>query len=355
MKEFPTIERSIWTSPKPVHVQFESVIAAQNLTSDHLIDLIDIPAFFERIDSPLPTDEHQISQALADSDLITTANSGYWNITNAGAILLAIHLQDFQTLKHKAARLIRYQGNSRVEIELEQTLSKGYASGFEELMNLVIDSLSKAKGLGKGSGKKKPVWPELALRELIANSLIHQDYSTPDSGPLIEIFDDRIEVVNSGIPLVNERRLVNSPPKTRNHKILSLMRQMNLAAESGCGWDRIVAEAECYGMPAPLPEINEDTTRVVMLSPRALTDMDYSTRIWSVYQHACLKFANRDHLTNGSLRQRFGIELKNSAIASRLIKEAVEAKVIAPYQAEIGRKHMRYVPIWADSNKYRFI
>ena len=133
------------------------------------------------------------------------------------------------------------------------------------------------------------------------------------------------------------------------------MRQMNLATETGCGWDRIVAEAERCGMPAPIPEIDEDTTRVVMLSPRGLTDMDYSTRIWSVYQHACLKFANREHLTNGSLRQRFDIELKNSAIASRLIKEAVEAKVIVPYQAEIGRKHMRYVPIWADSNKNQFI
>ncbi len=355
MKEFPTIERSIWTSPKPVHVQFESAISAQILTSNHLFDLIDVPNFFERIDSPLPTDEHQILQVLADSELITTANPGYWNITNAGAILLATRLQEFQSLKNKAARLIRYQGNSRVEIELKQTLSKGYASGFEELMNLVTDSLSKAKGLGKGSGKKKTVWPELALRELIANALIHQDYSTPDSGPLIEIFDDRIEVVNSGLPLVNEQRLVNSPPKTRNHKILSLMRQMNLATETGCGWDRIVAEAERCSMPAPLPEIDEDTTRVVMLSPRALTDMDYSTRIWSVYQHACLKFANREHLSNGSLRERFGIELKNSAIVSRLIKEAVEAKVIVPYQAEIGRKHMRYIPNWADSDQNSFI
>ncbi len=355
MKEFPTIERSIWTSPKRVHVQFESSIAAQNLTSDRLFDLIDVSNFFERIDSPLPTDEHQILQALADSELITTADSGYWNITNAGAILLATRLQDFQTLKHKAVRLIQYQGNSRVETELKRTLSKGYASGFEELMNLVTDSLSKAKGSGKGSGKKKSVWSGLALRELIANSLIHQDYATPDSGPLIEIFDDRIEVVNSGHPLVEERRFVNSPPKTRNHKILSLMRQMNLATETGCGWDRIVAEAERCGMPAPLPEIDENTTRVVMLSPRGLTDMDYSTRVWSVYQHACLMFANRDHLTNGSLRQRFGIEHKNSAIASRLIKEAVEAKVIVPYQAEIGRKHMRYIPNWADSDESSFI
>ena len=150
MKEFPTIERSIWTSPKPVHVQFESAIAAHNLTFDRLFDLIDVPSFFERIDSPLPTDEHQILQVLADSELITAADSGYWNITNAGAILLAINLQDFQRLKHKAARLIRYQDNSRIEVELKRTLSKGYVNGFEELMNLVTDSLSKSKGPGKG-------------------------------------------------------------------------------------------------------------------------------------------------------------------------------------------------------------
>jgi len=41
------------------------------------------------------------------------------------------------------------------------------------------------------------------------------------------------------------------------------------------------------------------------------------------YLHACLKYVNREHLTNTSVRGRFGIEQQNIATASRLIKEAV--------------------------------
>jgi ATP-dependent DNA helicase RecG len=46
------------------------------------------------------------------------------------------------------------------------------------------------------------------------------------------------------------------------------------------------------------------------------------------YLHACLKYVMRSYLTNTSLRERFGIDEKNSAVASRLIKEAVEAGAI---------------------------
>jgi ATP-dependent DNA helicase RecG len=40
--------------------------------------------------------------------------------------------------------------------------------------------------------------PEIALRELIANALIHQDFSLTGTGPMIELFDDRIEFSNPG-------------------------------------------------------------------------------------------------------------------------------------------------------------
>jgi hypothetical protein len=59
----------------------------------------------------------------------------------------------------------------------------------------------------------------------------------------------------------------------------------------------------------------------------------------------------REFLTNTSLRERFGIPPKNSAAASRLIKEAVEAGAIMPVDKEAGRKHMKYVPWWAAARE----
>jgi len=52
-------------------------------------------------------------------------------------------------------------------------------------------------------------------------------------------------------------------------------------------------------------------------------------------------------MNNTSVRKRFGIEEKNSAIASRIIKQAVEADLVKLYDSSANRKHWRYVPTWA--------
>jgi len=75
--------------------------------------------------------------------------------------------------------------------------------------------------------------------------------------------------------------------------------------------------------------------------------MDKADRIRACYLHACLRYVERDFMTNSSLRERFGIEKKNSAIVSRVIKDTLEAEEIKRYDNEAGRKYMKYVPWWA--------
>ena len=76
--------------------------------------------------------------------------------------------------------------------------------------------------------------------------------------------------------------------------------------------------------------------------------MDKNDKIRATYLHACLKYVQRESLTNSSLRERFGIQKENSAMVSRIIKDAVEEKVIKPVEQESeSRKHARYVPFWA--------
>jgi ATP-dependent DNA helicase RecG len=52
-------------------------------------------------------------------------------------------------------------------------------------------------------------------------------------------------------------------------------------------------------------------------------------------------------MTNATLRERFGITPANSAIASRLIKEATDTGSIKPYDESASRKYMKYIPFWA--------
>ena len=193
-----------------------------------------------------------------------------------------------------------------------------------------------------------PLYPELAVRELVANALIHQDFFVTGTSPMIEIFEDRIEISNPGAPLVQTERFVDSPPQSRNEKLASLMRRIGVCEERGSGWDKVVFETEFHQLPAPLAEATEAHTRVVMFAPRPLTKMDRADRVRAVYLHACLRYVNRQHTTNSSVRERFGIQPKNSAIASRLIKEAIEDGALVPYDKGAAPKLMRYVPVWAE-------
>jgi len=122
---------------------------------------------------------------------------------------------------------------------------------------------------------------------------------------------------------------------------------VGICEERGSGIDKVVAETESFQLPAPLFEARGDTTRAVLFAHRPLDKMDRDDRIRACYLHACLKYVSNDQLTNASVRARFRIDEKNSATASRLIKEAVEAGVIVAVNPEAGRKFMRYVPSWA--------
>jgi hypothetical protein len=101
--------------------------------------------------------------------------------------------------------------------------------------------------------------------------------------------------------------------------------------------------------PAPLFEAPDGFTRAVLFAHKPLGEMDKTHRVRACYLHACLRYVQREFLTNTSLRERFRIDRKNSAVASRLIREAMEAGVLVPFDAGASRQQMKYVPWWAGA------
>ena len=345
LKDFPEKARELWRILDAT--PFEMLPAAEKLSTDEVLKLLDYPAYFDLTDRPLPDGREAILSALAADRLIESAGGGFWNILNVGAILLAKQLTDFVHLQRKAVRVVVYTGTGRVQTLREQAGVKGYAAGFEGLIGFINGLLPVNEVIGQALRKAVPVYPELAIRELIANALIHQDFSISGSGPMVEIFDDRMEITNPGIPLVDPQRLLDSPPRSRNEALASLMRRMGICEERGSGVDKVVSLTEFYQLPAPAFEVVVDSTRSTLFAPRPLTKMEREDRVRAVYLHACLRYVQRESMTNTSLRERFGIETKNSATASRLIREALDAGAIRLHDETVAPKLRRYLPAWA--------
>jgi predicted HTH transcriptional regulator len=349
LQDFPDKARELWRILD--WTPFEDGIAAEHVGDDEVSRLLDYPAYFELLEAPLPADRRAVVEALACDRLIRQCPAGAWNITNLGAILFAKRLSDFGRLQRKAIRVIQYKGVGRVETLKEQEGGKGYASGFEGLLGYINGLLPANEVLGQALRKTVPMFPPIAVRELVANALIHQDFLVSGSGPMVEIFDDRIEITNPGEPLVDTMRFVDTPPTSRNETLASLMRRFRICEERGSGIDKVVNQIELYQLPAPLFEVPPNFTRVTLFAHKGLNAMDKGERIRACYLHACLRYVTNGFLTNTTIRERFGIEEKNSAIASRIIKETVDAGLIAPYDADTSRKLMKYAPCWALPRK----
>ncbi|GAA0267149.1 helix-turn-helix domain-containing protein [Cryptosporangium japonicum] len=348
LAEHPETARRLWK--QFVLGSFEDGTATDRLTESEVLQLLDYPAYFDLMALPLPEDRGGIISTLSVEGFISRDDSGRLSITNLGGILFAKRLDDFPSLRRKAVRVIQYSSNSRVATVKEQLGVHGYAAGFAGLISYINGLLPSNEVVGQALRQTVKMYPELAIRELVANALIHQDFSITGAGPMVEIFDDRIEITNPGLPLIDPLRFIDSPPRSRNERLGTIMRRGGICEERGSGWDKIGLEIELHQLPAPLIEVDNDHTRVTLLSYRALKDMDRSDRVRAVYLHTCLRYVSRQKVTNTSIRERFGISQQNSAKASRLIKEAVEDGMIALRDPHAPLRLREYVPSWAASS-----
>lgn len=345
LKEAPDRERRLWRIFD--RAPFEELVAAERQDANDVLRLLDYPSYFDLLEIPLPSNRDGILEALEADRLIRRCDAGGWDITNLGAVLFAKRLDQFGKLRRKAVRVVQYRGNGRLETIREQEGNKGYAAGFEGLIGFIDGLLPTNEVIEQALRRTVPMFPQLAVRELVANALIHQDFFVTGAGPMVEIFDDRIEITNPGEPLVSTDRFVDTPPTSRNDVLASLMRRFRICEERGSGIDKVIAQVEAFQLPAPLFEVPPGFTRSVLFAHKDLKDMDREERVRACYLHACLRYVQRGYLTNTSLRERFGIEEKNRATASRLIRDAVDARAITADDAEAAPKNMRYVPWWA--------
>ena len=345
LKDHPQIEKELWqvfdTTP------FEETIAMEHVDAPTVLSLLDYPAYFELLSQPLPENRSRILERLEADRLIVNDSAGAWNITSLGGILFAKDLDSFRPLARKSVRVIIYSGKNRFKTIREQSGRKGYAAGFTGLIEFINSLVPRNEVIGQALREEVPMYPELAIRELVANAIIHQDFAITGAGPMIEIFADRIEITNPGIPLIKTERFLDSPPRSRNEALASFMRRINVCEERGSGVDKVVFQTEFYQLPAPIFEIAGDSTRAVLFAHKDFRAMDRADRSRACYLHSCLRHVERDLMTNASLRLRFGIEEQNSATASRIIREAMEDRLVKPFDPNQGKKYAKYQPYWA--------
>lgn len=346
LSEHPDKERALWRifSQEP----FEKRLALDGLELADAVRLLDYSRYFDMTSQSQPFDLNGIASRLGQERLIARQDDGTYAVTNLGAILFAKDLGDFEDLSRKALRVVIYRGRDRTETLREQAGVRGYAVGFAGAIQFILDQLPENEVISEALRETVRMYPDIAIRELVANALIHQDFDLSGTGPLVELFDDRLEVSNPGKPLIDTLRFIDEPPRSRNEALAAFMRRLNICEERGSGIDKVVRSVEVFQLPGPDFRVSQDHMVAVLYAHKSLREMDRDDKIRGCYQHAALRCVSNDVMTNSSLRERFGIEQQNYSLASRIIADTVDAGLIRRYDPESkSRKHARYVPFWA--------
>jgi predicted HTH transcriptional regulator len=346
LRDYADHSRTLWS--KLTSARFEERILSGPHTAQEVAERLDLEAY-AKLRGLSPVDGETVYRTLVRDGMIQMQDDGRALISALGAILLARQLTKFPEIERRAVRVIEHPGLGRTELGFKENVgSRGYAAGFRGLLSFVIERIPAKESIVGGVRQAETVYPEVALREFIANALMHQDFEMDGSGPMIEIFSDRVEITNPGVPLNDPDRLLDLPPQSPNEKLALGMRRLGLCEERGSGIDRAVEAIELEQLPAPEILVVGDHTRVTLLGPRPLSQMTQLDRLRACYQHACLLWISSQAMTNASFRRRLGISDRDYSMASRIIAEALEAEVIRPFDPDNrSRKHAKYVPIWA--------
>lgn len=327
---------------------FEELHASKLKNQVEIMTLLDYATIYKLLKKPVPSVADEIIYWLKAEKMITEVDHAGYYISNFGALAATHNLNDFDGPARKSIRVIKYEGKNKSAGSKEYPGSKGYAIGFEGIILFIKSLLPGSEIIKHALREETTVYPDIAIREIIANALIHQDFTIRGSGPIVEIFEDRIEISNPGKLLPSKKidRLIRTTPESRNEILAAAFRRYNICEERGSGFEKAVRATELFGLPPLKFQETENSFKVIIYTPRKFADMIQQERIEACYQHSVIQYYGNEGMTNASLRQRFGMHDKQASQISRLIRDAIDAGRIKSKDPDNeSRKFTIYCPI----------
>ncbi len=279
--------------------------------------------------------------------LIKHDMQGKFQASNLLAIACAKQFEEVDTLRSKGSRVVVYKGTSKLDASYDKTSRRGHLVTFMNMMEVVMSHIPVTEEMETGTRVSSHAIPEVSIREFLANALVHQDFSTNDSTPIVEIYKDRVRITNPGEPLVSVDRFIDTPSRSRNPRFTKLMHDAGYCEQRGSGVDRAIQAIEKASLPPPLIESIEGSVVVTLYMKRKFAKMTPEERVRACFQHACLMYENNDPMSNASLRKRLGLGEKQHPQVSGVIKDAITAGRIKPLSEDQGNRNARYIPYYA--------
>jgi ATP-dependent DNA helicase RecG len=344
LSEHPEKQRALWQITSSY--SFERSTIANHMSREDLFRKFDIETLLELLGAEGRTPVNALD-ILQQHGLVRDNSQGGFEVLALLGICAARNMNDFPLLQHRAPRVITYAGNDKLKGAEDDTEGqRGYLVAFRAILKHIMAQIPSEEQIQQGVRSRIHKIPEEAIREFLANALIHQDFTAKGERPLVEIYKDRVRFINPGVPLINIERFIDGGTVSRNPTFANLMRLAGLCEQRGSGVDRAVRAIELAALPPPLFAAIEGSTTVTAYMPRRFAEMTSDERIRACFQHAQVCHERNQPMSNGTLRQRFGLADKQISQVSIVIREAISAGKIKPLNEDQANRNARYVPAY---------
>ena len=327
---------------------FERRMAYSAASDDDVVMLLNYPGYYKKLELPIPSNREKVLQDLKNEKFIRRDSAGCWDITNYGALMIAADLKKFDDLTRKTVRVIRYKDKSKLNGINEREFSGGYSVVFEDIVQYIMTVIPQEEVMEGSIRKQLYCFPEDAVRELLANTMIHQALEQKGTNPMVEIFPDRMEFSNAGVPLVALERIIDTVPVSRNENMAGFMHRCGVCEERGSGYDKIIAATYRNALLAPKVENqNNQFTKVTMYAKLPFELTAKEDRVRTCYMVACLAYVTSESIANADVRKAFGLNESEKVKASRVIRDTLGAGLIKAVDPLTAPRYMKYIPFWA--------
>lgn len=212
-------------------VLFENLNCSSSKLED--ISTAKIKSFLRETKTAFKVNKTNLASFLAS---IGVYKSG--KINNAGALMFAENIHNF--IPYSETILVAFKGMDKTYIYDRKNVCDDLLTQLNESMSFLKRHLNIRSEIRELNRYDIYEIPLDALREALVNALVHRDYSIRGTNVSVNIFDDRVEIVNpGGLPAGISKNNFGKESIRRNLIIADLFHRMDKMERVGSGIGRM--------------------------------------------------------------------------------------------------------------------
>lgn len=190
--------------------------------------------------------------------------------------------QFFQAFSRYIIRCVRYKGPTVSSDIIDSADIKGTLDfQIDEMQKFVLRNIKKSALVIGAKRVERYEYPEKAIREIVANAVIHRDYQITETYTQVNVFENRMEVFNPGcLPPGVTIENIKDAQVSRNEVIAAVLKDMGYLEEYGRGIDIVFDKMAKWGLMRPIFKNTANSFKVILLGEELSKLNERQVKIW---------------------------------------------------------------------------